>query len=315
VSEVLEVSISFVLVLLLLFPFIKWLRGQKIGQHIRTEGPNMHNYKEGTPTMGGLVFIPVAVIVALIFDKTPQIVLLALSTFAFSLVGYFDGVIKILKKSSDGLNLKQKLVFQFMIAMVVYVVVEMMNPHIFTYVPFDGQWKMGWFYPIFAVIFLVGMSNASNLTDGLDGLASGVYMIGAIGLVIFSIFKQLPLTMTMTTIGATLAFLFYNMKPAKIFMGDMGSLALGGYLGTLGVLYGYELWIALLFPIFVIEVFSDIIQIGSLKILKRHAFLMAPIHHHYELRGKSEFSVTVSFWIFEVVFVVVVGGLMLCVSH
>lgn len=313
--EILEVSISFISVLFLLFPFIKWLKIRKIGQHIRIEGPNMHNYKEGTPTMGGLIFVPVAVVVALAFDKTPQIVLLALSTFAFSLVGYFDGVIKTLKKSSDGLNLKQKLVFQFIVAVVVYVTIEMMNPHVSTSVPFNGQWRMGWFYPVFAIIFLIGMSNASNLTDGLDGLASGVYMIGAIGLVIFSIFKQLPLTMTLTTIGATLAFLFYNMRPAKIFMGDMGSLALGGYLGTLGVLYGYELWIALLFPIFMIEVLSDIIQIGSLKVLKRHAFLMAPIHHHYELKGKSEFSVTVSFWIFDVVFVVAVGGLMLCVSH
>ncbi len=313
--EFLEVSISFFFVLILTYPFIIWMRSQRIGQHIRTEGPDMHNYKEGTPTMGGLVFVPVAVIVAMIFDKSPQTVLLALSTFAFSCVGYVDGVIKILRKTSDGLSTKQKLAFQFVVAIFVYIVAERINPHTFTFIPLGGQWNMAWFYPIFAVIFMVGMSNASNITDGLDGLAGGVYVISAIGLVIFSIFRHLPLTMTLSTIGGTLAFLFYNMRPAKIFMGDMGSLALGGYIGVLGVLYGYELWMLLLFPVFVIEVLSDIIQIGSLRFLKRHVFLMAPIHHHYELKGKSEFNVTVSFWLFDVIFVGALGGLMLCVFH
>lgn len=313
--EILEVSIPFVLVLIFEFPFIKWLKNQGIGQHIRTEGPNMHNYKEGTPTMGGLIFIPVVVIVAMAFNKSPQIILLALSTFAFSIVGYFDGVVKVLRKTSEGLKPKQKLSFQFIIAIVVYTIVERMNPHTYAYIPFVGRWEMGWFYPVFALVFLVGMSNSSNLTDGLDGLAGGIYVIGAIGLVVFSILKQLPLAMTLTSIGAILAFLFYNLKPAKIFMGDVGSLALGGYIGALGVLYGYELWIVLLFPVFVIEALSDIIQVVSWKVMKRRVFLMAPIHHHYELKGKSETNVTISFWMFNAIFVIAAGGMILCISH
>ncbi len=314
-AELFETSLSFIFTFGILFVFIYLAKRRGVVQHIRVEGPDMHNYKEGTPTMAGLVFVPIAVIIAFIFDKTPQNILLALSTLAFSAVGFLDGVIKILKKRPEGLNPWQKIVLQLAVSTFVYIAVEQLNPHTYTVIPLLGKWDLGWFYPVLAVIFLTGMTNASNLTDGLDGLAGGIYMISAIGLIIFSIAKGLPVTLTFTSLGAILAFLFYNVKPAKVFMGDVGSLALGGYVATLGVLYGYELWIVLLFPIFVVEALSDIIQIGSFKMFKRRVFKMAPIHHHYECKGQSELRVTVSFWIFDLVFVGGMIGVMLCAFH
>ena len=310
--EVFETSLSFTMTFGILFIFIFLAKRQGMVQHIRAEGPDMHNYKEGTPTMAGLVFVPISVIVALAFDKTPPNTLLALSTFAFSVVGFLDGVIKVLKERSEGLKPWQKIVLQLVISTFIYIAAEQLNSHTYTVIPWIGRWNLGWFYPILAVTFLVGMTNASNLTDGLDGLAGGVYMISAIGLVIFSLLRGLPMTLTFTSLGAVLAFLFYNVKPAKVFMGDVGSLALGGYVATLGVLYGYELWIVLLFPIFVIEALSVIIQVGSFKIFKRRVFKMAPIHHHYECMGQSELRVTVSFWVFDLVFVSGMMGVMLC---
>ena len=310
--EALETSLSFIFTFGILFVFIHLAKRRGMVQHIRTEGPDMHNYKEGTPTMAGLVFVPIFVIIALAFDKTPQNTLLALSTLAFSAVGFLDGVIKTLKKRSEGLKPWQKIVLQLIISTFICIAVEQLNPHTYTIVPLIGRWNLGWSYPILVVIFLIGMTNASNLTDGLDGLDGGVYMISAIGLMLFSVEKDLPVSLTLTSLGAVLAFLFYNVKPAKVFMGDVGSLALGGYVATLGVLYGYELWIVLLFPIFVIEALSDIIQVGSFKMFKRRVFKMAPIHHHYERKGQSELRVTVSFWMFNLVFVSVVMGVMLC---
>ncbi len=309
-----ELAFSFILSLALLRAFITWQGKSKMGQHIRPEGPQLHNYKEGTPTMGGLVFMTVAMVIALAFDKDAVNVLLVLATFAFFAVGYLDGVLKMLKESSDGLTSPQKLVLQTAIAIVVYIVSQKLNAHSAVLIPFIGKWDLGWFYPFFAVIFLVGMSNASNLTDGLDGLAGGVYLIGGVGLTCLSVLRGLPLSMTISTLGGILAFLFFNVKPAKIFMGDVGSLALGGYIGTLGILYGYELWIALLFAVFVFEVVTDLIQIIAIRKFGRKVFKMAPIHHHYELKGFSEEKVTTSFWLVELV-IVSWGVGSLCVFH
>ncbi len=313
--EIFESLLSFILTFGILFVFIPLAKRNKIVQYIRPEGPDMHNYKSGTPTMAGLVFVPISVIVALAFDRSPQTTLLALSTFAFSVVGFLDGAIKSLKKKSEGLKPWQKIVAQLIISTFIYVAVERLNPHTYTVIPSIGRWNLGWIYPILAVTFLIGMTNASNLTDGLDGLAGGVYTISTIGLIIFSIAKGLPVTLSLTSLGVILAFLFYNVKPAKVFMGDVGSLALGGYVATLGVLYGYELWIVFLFPIFIVEAVSVTIQVGSFKIFKRRVFKMAPLHHHYERKGYSELKVTISFWIFDLVVVSGTVGAMLCTFH
>ncbi len=315
-DNILEISISFVLTILALFPFIKWMKKMKVGQHIRQEGPDMHNYKEGTPTMAGIIFIPIAVIVALIFDRSSVTYFLAIATMGFWAVGFADGLIQTFFHRSEGLNMRQKLFFQTVIAIVAFLFAERLVPHLYTYLPFTGSnWNLAWFYPIVAVIFTVGMSNASNLTDGLDGLDGGVYLISSIGLLIFSVMKGLPLTLTLTSIGAVLAFLFYNVKPAKIFMGDVGSLALGGYIGAFAMLYGYEIWMIILFPLFIIEALSVIIQVTSFKIFKKRVFRMSPIHHHFELAGYSEFQVTVGFWLFQAVCTAIMVVAMLWILH
>ncbi len=290
-----ETSLSFVLTLVLIHLFIVWQKKRKIGQHVRSDGPQMHNYKEGTPTMAGLVFVSVFMVVSLAFNKSIENVFLVLSTFSFFVIGYIDGVMKILKSKSEGLKSYQKLILQIAAAVFLYLVSQNIFPHTYTVIPFFGKWEMRWFYPIFTITFLVGMSNSSNITDGLDGLAGGVYFIGALGLAVFSLYRGLPLTTTLTSMSAVLAFLFFNVKPAKIFMGDVGSLALGGYIGALGMLYGYEFWMMLLFSIFVIELVCDTIQIISLRYFHRRVFRMAPIHHHYEMKGQSESRVTLSF--------------------
>jgi phospho-N-acetylmuramoyl-pentapeptide-transferase len=308
----LEFSLAFILTVSMLFPFLTFMRKIKVGQHIRPEGPNMHNYKEGTPTMAGAIFIPMAVIVTLVFDRSYPMLILAISTMGFWAIGLADGLIQTLLHRAKGLTGLQKLSFQILIALIAYIFIQRINPHLYTFIPFTGiEWNLGYLYPVLSIIFVAGMSNASNLTDGLDGLAGGTYLISSIGLLVFSIIKGLPLTMTLALMGGVLAFLFYNVKPAKIFMGDIGSLALGGYVGIVGMLYGYELWMILLFPIFVIEALSVTMQVTSFKLFKKRIFKMSPIHHHFELSGYSELQVTIGFWISQAIFTfIMVGGIL-----
>ncbi len=296
----------------MLFPFLIFMKKIKVGQHIRPEGPNMHNYKEGTPTMAGAIFIPMAAIVALVFDRSTPMLILVTATMGFWVVGLADGLIQIKLHRAKGLTGIQKLSFQLLIAIIAYIFIQRVNPHLYTFIPFTGiKWNLGYLYPVLTIVFVAGMSNASNLTDGLDGLAGGTYLISSIGLLVFSIIEGLPLAMTITLIGVVLAFLFYNIKPAKIFMGDVGSLALGGYVGIIGMLYGYELWMMLLFPIFVIEALSVSMQVTSFKLFKKRIFKMSPIHHHFELSGYSELQVTIGFWISQAIFTfVLVGGIL-----
>lgn len=288
------------------------MRRRKIGQHVRPEGPNMHNYKEGTPTMAGTVFVPVAVIVTLIFDRSLPTLILAISTMGFWSIGLADGLIQTFLKRAKGLSGIQKLSLQLLVSLIAYVFVERINPHTYLLIPFTSlSVNLGWFYPVFTIVFVSGMSNASNLTDGLDGLAGGIFLISSLGLLVFSMIKDLPISMTLSMMGSVLGFLFYNIKPAKIFMGDVGSLAIGGYIGMMGMIYGTELWMILIFPVFIIEAVSVLMQVTSYKIRKKRIFKMSPIHHHFELSGYSELEVTTGFWISQAIFTaVIVGGIL-----
>lgn len=311
-NHFLEFSTAFAITVLLLFPFVIFMKKMKIGQHIRAEGPNMHNYKEGTPTMAGVVFIPIAVMVAFIFNRSIPMLILGISTMGFWAIGLADGLVQTLLHRAKGLTGVEKLIFQLLIAIIAYFFVQEFNPHLYTFIPFTNiVWNLGWFYPILTFIFVVGMSNASNLTDGLDGLAGGTYLISSVGLLIFSIIKGIPLSMTLALMGGILGFIFYNIKPARIFMGDVGSLALGGYIGILAMLYGFELWMILLFPIFVVEAVSVIMQVTSFKLFKKRVFKMSPVHHHFELSGYSELQVTAGFWIAQAVFTFIMIGVIL----
>lgn len=311
-NHFLEFSIAFVITALLLFPFLILTKKLGIGQHIRIEGPDMHTRKEGTPTMAGIVFIPVAVAVALFFDRSTPMLILGMATMGFWVIGLADGLIQTFLHRAKGLTGVEKLIFQFFVVIIAYFFIQQFNPHLYTFIPFTNiEWNLGWLYPILAFIFVAGMSNASNLTDGLDGLAGGIYLISSVGLLIFSVIKGLPLSMTLTLMGSTLAFIFYNIKPAKMFMGDVGSLALGGYVGIFAMLYGFELWMIILFPIFVIEAVSVIMQVTSVKLFKRKIFKMSPIHHHFELSNYSELQVAVGFWIAQALFTFITIGVIL----
>lgn len=299
--------------------FITFMKRKMFGQVVRDDGPESHFKKRGTPTMGG-VFIITAITATLAicgnFNSYPVVasMLVMLSYFA---LGFIDDYLKVLKKNTKGISAKGKLFWQFITALlVVWVLVEMKVIDTQLYTPFFKEpWlDLGWGYIFFGAIVIVGSSNAVNLTDGLDGLAIGPIMTSAatLGLLAYvaghselSNYLLIPyiegageLTVAAAAIvGAGVGFLWYNTYPAQIFMGDVGSLSLGGILGTVAVVTKNELLFIVIGGIFVIEALSVIIQVVSYKTRKKRVFKMAPIHHHFELLGWPEPKVIVRFWI------------------
>jgi phospho-N-acetylmuramoyl-pentapeptide-transferase len=304
--------------------FIAYMKKRQFGQSIREDGPATHKVKAGTPTMGG-VFILGAVFTGILlvgnFDSLPFICS-GFVILSYFLLGGADDYLKILKKNSDGVSAKGKLLWQFSTALIVmYFLVGLEVIDTRLYLPFfkNVYLDMGWLYPLFGSVVIVGSSNAVNLTDGLDGLAIGpiITSAGALGLLAYlsghtelSSYLYLPyienvgelLVLASAMIGAGLGFLWYNSYPAQIFMGDVGSLSLGGGLGTIAVVTKNEILFVLIGGIFVIEALSVIIQVFSYKTRKKRIFKMAPIHHHFELLGWSETKVIVRFWIISIVF-------------
>lgn len=317
---------------LLLFPlFIRKMQVFKFGQEIRKEGPQDHYKKRGTPTMGGLLILFSIVVSTLLWaDLTHAgIWMLLLITVGYGGIGFYDDYQKIKHKNSDGLGGRWKLFWQLLIglgALAIYVA----N---FSSMPFSSDINIPFvafekfhpqmpviYYLVFAVFLLLGTSNSVNLTDGLDGLAIGPVLIScsvflllayAAGTTLadFNIAKYLRIApvegaaelsvFCSAVIGAGVGFLWYNAYPALIFMGDVGSLALGGVLGLLAILTKNELLSALLHGAFVIEALSVILQVGSFKLRKKRIFKMSPIHHHFELLGWPEPRIIVRFWIFS----------------
>ncbi|MET3576898.1 phospho-N-acetylmuramoyl-pentapeptide-transferase [Bhargavaea ullalensis] len=298
------IAVAFILTALLAFPLIPMLRRLKFGQSIREEGPKAHLKKAGTPTMGGLIFI-VAIIAAslilgFIFDLlTTQTIVLLIVLAGFGLIGFLDDFIKVVLKRNLGLTSLQKLIGQIVIAVVSYLLLRLGPFETTVGLPFTS-WEidLGPLYVVFLIFWLVGFSNAVNLTDGLDGLVAGTSSIafaafGVLGLV----YGQEDLALVAFTVtGALLGFLMFNANPAKIFMGDTGSLALGGVLAMLSVLMKQELLLLLIGIVFVIETLSVILQVASFKTTGKRIFKMSPIHHHFELSGWSEWKVVIVFW-------------------
>ena len=286
--------------------------------------------KTGTPTMGGLLILSSLIISTLLWaDLGNRYIWVVLSvTIGFSLIGFFDDYFKIKNKNSDGLSFKQKILFQSLVALVamsyLYYSAEII-PETSFIVPFfkDLIVPMSPFIFIFTGMFvLVGSSNAVNLTDGLDGLAilPSVLIGGALGLIAYAMGNQLisdylylphlPLSGELIVfcgalIGSGIGFLWYNTYPAQIFMGDIGSLALGAILGIIAILLRHELVFAIMAGVFVIETLSVAIQIISYKIRGKRVFLMAPVHHHYELKGWAEPKIIVRFWIITLVLILI----------
>ena len=272
-------AVAAALVVLTVGPFlIPELHKLKFGQSIREEGPKSHQAKSGTPTMGGIMIVGGITIATLIFaDFTIEVALALFVMLGHFVLGFLDDYIKVVLKRNLGLKAKQKLLGQFIIAIIVtYIGINYTGLTQDVWIPFIGQtYDIGWFYYVLVIGVLIGTTNAVNLTDGLDGFAC---------------------------FGACVAFLKFNYHPAKVFMGDTGSLALGGVLAGLGILTKTELLLIILGGLFVIETLSVIIQVTSFKTTGKRVFLMSPIHHHFELKGWSETRVVMTFWFAEFVF-------------
>ena len=321
---------------------IERLREFQIGQYIRDEGPKAHQKKAGTPTMGGvLIAISIIVPTLLWADLTNAFVWMAvLSTATFAAIGFADDYLKVVNKRNLGLTSRAKFGLQVVTSVLIAVaLIAMQNRGMYStrlVVPFFKQfhpdlvidrlvhnpslWPIA-FLPFiaFVVMIIVGASNAVNLTDGLDGLAIGCTLIAAGALTVLtyvsghatlSTYLELPrisqvgeLTIFCgAMVGAAIGFLWYNAHPAEVFMGDVGSLALGGAIGTVAVVIKQELLLPFIGGVFVIEALSVILQVGSYKLRKKRIFKMAPIHHHFELMGWSESKIIVRFWIASLVF-------------
>jgi phospho-N-acetylmuramoyl-pentapeptide-transferase len=310
---------------------INWLRiRQGKGQPIRTDGPARHVVeKQGTPTMGGLIILVPSIIATLLWaDLTDPYVWIALFvTVSFGLLGFYDDYMKVTKRSSDGVSGRMKLLVQIAVAVFASFAVMQLEAQPLAgavAIPFFKTVliPLGYGFLIFGALVIVGASNAVNLTDGLDGLAIVPVMIAAmtfiliaylVGNIKFADYLQLhyiPGTGELTVflaalIGGGLGFLWYNAPPAMVFMGDTGSLALGGALGAVAVAVKHEIVLAIVGGLFVMEAVSVIVQVASFKMTGKRVFRMAPIHHHYEQLGWKESTIVIRFWIIAVVLALV----------
>ena len=281
--------------------FLPLLRRLKFGQSIRQEGPQSHLAKAGTPTMGGVMILTALTAAALVFaPHGPALYLTIFVTLGHGALGFADDFIKVVKKRSLGLTARQKLLGQATIAAVMaYIALQVMGRSSVVWLPgTDKYLELGLFYCPFLFLVLVGTTNAVNLTDGLDGLAAGVTLIaaGVYGWLSY-LFGELSLAVFCAALaGATLGFLRYNAHPAKVFMGDTGSLALGGALATVAVLTHTELLLVVIGIVYVAEALSVMIQVTSFKLRGKRIFRMSPLHHHFELCGWSETRVVLTFW-------------------
>ena len=322
----LSVITSFVIVFIIGEPLIKIFQKNQISGPIRQDGPIDHIIKKsGTPTMGGLIIILGILLGTLLWADLSNIYILTVIfvSIGLGLLGFFDDLLKIKQKNSRGLNSKLKLLGQIVISFIaIYILSEHSNHQFLNnlYFPFFKNliFPMGIFFIPFAVFVIVGASNAVNLTDGLDGLATVPVMLVAlsytlisyvVGNTIFAEYLKIPYVQNSGELsifcgaifGSCLGFLWYNAPPAKIFMGDTGSLSLGGSLAAVAIIVKHEIVLAIIGGLFVLETVSVIVQILSFKLTGKRVFMMAPIHHHFEKKGWPESTVVIRFWIIAII--------------
>lgn len=298
------IAVAFTISLISGLIIIPALKRMKFGQSIREEGPEAHQEKAGTPTMGGLIFITSIILSTLslsyIYDvMTTQTIVLLLILVGFGAIGFVDDFIIVVLKRNLGLTSLQKLIAQIVVAVVAFFLLKMGPFETVVSLPFTNiEFELGVFYVAFLVFWLVGFSNAVNITDGLDGLVAGTSSIAfaAFGAMALSFGQQDIALFSFVVTGAMLGFLLFNFKPAKVFMGDTGSLALGGALAMISVLIKQEVLLLVIGIIFVVETLSVIIQVISFKTTGKRVFKMSPIHHHFELSGWSEWKIVIVFW-------------------
>lgn len=301
--------LGFILCSLFGVPYIDLLKKNMIGQYVKDLAPENHAQKQGTPTTGG-VFIVGAVIMASVIvlslaqEMTTTALIAVISLFFYTLAGFQDDYIKIKGKGNDGLTPRGKLFRQIAIALLPTIALFISQPDASNFSIGNWSINMGWFYPAFAVFIITGSSNAYNLTDGLDGLAAGCGIPSFVACSIIALLSgEADLAVISATVaGALIGFLQYNKPKAQVFMGDTGSLAIGGLLGTIAVLGKFEFLLIFFGAIFVMETLSVIIQVTSFKTTGKRVFKMAPIHHHFELLGWSEKKVVTVFSLVSLLF-------------
>jgi phospho-N-acetylmuramoyl-pentapeptide-transferase len=302
-GEVLIGGTAALLICIFLSPkFISFLRTREFGQHIREEGPQEHHAKAGTPTMGGIIiFAAVAVPFVLLTDRDPRAIGVLGVALACALLGFADDYTKIIRRRSLGLRGRTKLFVTVLIAVGLWLIATEWAglPNTVNFRIIDAQIDLGYLYPLFIYLVVAGTTSAVNLTDGLDGLAAGcvaIVLLAYIGITFTTNQTDLALAAG-CVVGACVGFLWFNSFPASIFMGDTGSLGLGGAVAAMAVMTKTEILLIILGGIFVIEALSVLIQVLAFQSLRKRVFLMAPIHHHFELKAWSETKIILRFWI------------------
>lgn len=309
----LAIVVAIAVTMVLMPAWIKFLKSSHIGQQVRADGPESHLVKQGTPTMGGVIMLVSVILTALVVGHpTPETFALLIATVLTGCLGLIDDAEKVVKERSLGLTPKAKLVGQFVIATVFgLVAVNVMGiaptveiPFVYTFdlgvlTTHFGAVEVPWLYILFVDILLMGMCNAVNLTDGLDGLAGGTVMIAMLVMAAICFLRGDPnlAIFCAACAGGCLGFLWFNAYPASIFMGDTGSLALGAGFAAVAVLTNTEVISLVVGGLFIVEALSVIIQVVSFKATGKRVFLMAPIHHHFEKLGWAETKVVIRFWI------------------
>ncbi len=310
----LKVTIAFLIAFcspMVLIPyFIRIQKRYNIGQRIRTEGPSLHQHKTGTPTMGGLIiFLSVGLSLLFFHPKDNQIIASFLLMCSFGLVGFIDDIIKFFKRRSLGLKARNKIVLQLIIStffLYWFLPTKFLDPTLL--IPFKSNSLIISpiiYIPLVILVFL-STTNAVNLTDGLDGLATGLIIIAFLAFALIT-FTQGKKNLTIFTLLISLScagFLVFNFYPARIFLGDIGSLGLGGALATIAIFSNSELFLLLIGGVFVLETLSVIIQVISIKLNHRPIFLMSPLHHHFEMMKWKEINIVIMFWTMGLVFAV-----------
>ena len=280
--------------------YIIYSRRRRFGQQIRLDGPREHLHKAGTPTMGGVVFLLSLLVTTIFFaPKTFMLFSAFFMVYSSAILGFIDDYQKVIRRRSLGLKAREKLLGQFIFALLFYILLYVQGHSTVVDIPFTTvQIDFGLFYPLLIFVMIIGFSNAVNLTDGIDGLAGGTAILALLAFLFLASLQGLEEIVYFcgTLIGACFGFLIYNLHPARIFMGDVGSLSLGAALATVAILTKAEFSLIIIGGVFVLETLSVVIQVIFFRLTGKRVFLMAPLHHHFELKGWSEWHVVTGFW-------------------
>lgn len=305
-KSVFAIMIGFLSAIIFGLILIPLLKKKHIGQRISVFVGESHKKKEGTPTMGGLIFVLPTILATILLiltgkiELTPNLIIILFVFTGYSIIGFLDDFLSIKKKNNEGLTTYQKLFLQLIIAIVFFYLYMQKGGQTSLVVSTLGiNIEMGWFYGVFLLFILIGASNAVNLTDGLDGLAGGLSAIAFIAFSLISLavgFEEIGIFSFILT-GALLGFLIFNTHPAKVFMGDTGSLALGAVMAAVAILTHREVTLLVVASVFVVETLSVILQVIWIRLFKKKLFLMTPLHHHFEKLGWAETDIVKLFWV------------------